>query len=609
MLKAKPISYRDTTIKSGFWYKRQQINAQNTLESVYRRFEETGRFAALRCNGSVKPHIFWDSDVAKWMEGAAYLLAKAPNPALEEKMDRLIDTIAEHQEQCGYFNSYFQVEEPEQKFCRRTDHELYCAGHLMEAAVAYQEATGKDQFLKMMCRYADYIEKKFKLENSAKFTTPGHEEIELALVRLYHATGEKRYLDLSLFFINQRGQNGKDLEKFYDFANAKYTQDHLPVREQTTAEGHAVRAVYLYCAMADLAMETNDQALLSACKTIFSNITGKRMYVTGSIGSTAEGEAFTYDYDLPNLTAYAETCAALGLALFGRRMSLSGADALYGDTVERALYNGFLSGVSLDGKSFFYENPLEIDPRLHQRNSSTKTAFRLPIMQRKEVFDCSCCPPNVLRLIASLGDFLYSQTGDTLFVHHYMDSETHTVGADIRQQTSYPSDGEVFLRISGGFSAVALRIPGWCTDFTLDRPYTLKDGYAYITKSETELTLRLHLSMPVCLVESSPNVPANSGRVAVMRGPVVYCAEGLDNGENLRDLRVDARAGFMLSHEGFAIECGVPLLKTTAYRRPAFQELYRPLEDSLIPQELTLIPYFAFANRGVSEMLVWLQRL
>ena len=304
MKRYQAVPFQQVTLDQGFWQDRQQINRDVSIWNVYKRFQETGRFDALSCDWREgmpnKPHVFWDSDVAKWMEAAAFLLERKPDPQLEAAVDELVDRIADNQGADGYFNTYFTVCEPEARFTRRTDHELYCAGHLFEAAVAYARATGKEKFLGLMRRYADYIERVFKDEGSAAFVTPGHEEIELALVKLYRHTGEKRYLELSRWFVEKRGRHEEGL---YEMFSSKHAQDHLPVRRMETAEGHCVRALYLYSAMADLAYEYQDEEMLEACRRIFLNIVRRRMYVTGGVGSTAYGEAFTVDYGLPPQTA------------------------------------------------------------------------------------------------------------------------------------------------------------------------------------------------------------------------------------------------------------------------------------------------------------------
>ncbi len=356
-------------------------------------FFETGRIGAfnfdyVKDSGMSEPHFFYDSDVAKWMEGVAYILEKNSAPDLEEKVDALVEKIKLNQGDDGYFNIYFTVVDPENRFKKRNYHELYCAGHLMEAAVAWAEITGKLDFLEAMERYADYIYKVFVEEKSAEFTTPGHEEIELALVRMYRFTGKKKYLDLAKFFVDMRGACEEPIAD-------EYNQSHLPVREQREALGHSVRAVYLYTGMAYLAKETEDTSLMPALHALFSDMTERKMYITGGLGSTDIGEAFTHPYDLPSDAAYTETCAAIGLVLFASAMLELENKSVYADVVERVIYNGLLSGLSLDGESFFYENPLEIN--LGDRFKNRYGERRLPITQRKKSFGCSCCPPNIVR--------------------------------------------------------------------------------------------------------------------------------------------------------------------------------------------------------------------
>ena len=606
-MKIRHISFEQITLSPGFWQKRQEINAYETIPAVYDRFAESGRFEALQLNwkpGKPKPHIFWDSDTAKWMEAAAYVIHKTGDTRLTELVDGLVEDLAACQEPCGYLNSWFQQFEPDQRFTRRTDHELYCAGHLMEAAVAYHRATGKDKLLRIVCRYADYIEKVFVIEKTAAFVTPGHPEIELALVRLYEETGEERYLNLARFFIDQRGCQPEGL---YDDMMPAYAQSHLPVREQRTAEGHAVRACYLYSAMADLARYDQDEALLTACRSIFDNIRERRMYITGGIGSASAGEAFTVDYDLPNLRAYSESCAAISLIFFARRMLLCELDRKYADVIERVLYNGFLSSVSLDGRAFFYENPLEIQPAFLHRNQSLKnTREPLPITQRVELFDCSCCPPNIARMMATVADTLYTRTDDTLHIHQFMAGTACFDGIQVRQETRYPENGRIEISVTGFTGEVMVRIPGWCTSWQLRQDGepvtpTLEKGYARVTcKGETSLVLELDMTPQ--RIEANPLVTENAGRVAITRGPVVYCAEGVDNGDNIHSLWLPRDA---VIREG-ELWAGCPLLHTEACRPAPSEELYRPVGAAPSRVPLTLIPYFAFANRGESEMLVWL---
>lgn len=597
----KHVSFKQVDILDGFWKSRQEINRKISIYAVRDRFAETGRFDAFQLNWKEgmpnRPHVFWDSDIAKWMEGASFILQKHPDKKLQEIVEGVIDLIEQNQQPDGYFNIYFTVCEPENRFTRRTDHELYCAGHLMEAAVAYYDATGRDRFLRLMCKYADCIEKAFKIEKTAKFVTPGHEEIELALVKLYRCTGEKRYLDLSKFFVDMRGKC--DAGQFYDFANAKYDQSHLPVREQSTAEGHCVRACYLYSAMADLALEYHDTALADACKRIFHDIANTKLYITGGIGQSHVGEAFTLPYDLPNKIAYTETCAAISLAYFAQRMLAIRTDAIYADVVERIIYNGMLSGISLDGRRFFYENPLEIEPRLKDRDTSILESHRshFPITQRVEVFDCSCCPPNLNRFIASIGDFLYSMDGDTCYVHQFMDSAADVGSIAIRQQTNYPHDGKIKLSAKGA-KRLAVRVPGWCSSYRINQPYYVENGYAYINATTAEVEFDMH---PM-LIAAPPLVQENAGRAAVQRGPLVYCLEAVDNGPLLRSVSVNRGLNAKLLYDE---TIGANRILTDGCRPADSAKLYHPLDDFCQNVRLQFIPYFAFANRGESEMIVW----
>ena len=600
------IEFSDIKITSGYWKTRQDINSEVTLKSVYERFRETHKFDALKCgwkDGEPDvPHIFWDSDVAKWLEGAAYILNSKDDDEAAEIIENAIDCIIENSDESGYFNSHYLVTEQGERFRHRDCHELYCAGHLFEAAVAYYEITGKDRFLRAMCKFADYIEKVFKIEKNAAFTTPGHPEIELALMRLYKATGEKRYADLAKYFIDEHGKYADD-NNYYDWVNEYYNLDEMPIRERETAEGHCVRALYLMCGAADVAYEYGDNELKQACERFFDNIVNKRMYITGGVGSTHLGEAFTIDYDLPNRTAYTETCAAISLAMFANRMLKFGADSKYADIVEKAIYNGVMSGVSLDGKSFFYENPLEIDPDFNNVNTSTKQKKRFPITQRLEMFGCSCCPPNILRFVASIAGFLFSFDDDTVYVHQYMDSKTDTHGIKIKQKTEYPKNGRITVKCNTDKKYIAFRIPGWCKAFKINREYIMKNGYAYVQLAGND-ELEIELDMPVKIIAANRRVHSDAGRVAVMRGPVVYCAEGADNGADLKSVLLDIKGEFEIKESEFLL----PVLKTKAYRPKETEILYYEAGDDYEEIPLTLIPYYAFANRGETEMIVWFLR-
>lgn len=600
------IEFSDVKITGGYWKARQDINRSVTLKAVYDRFNETGRFEALKCDlrdGDTNiPHIFWDSDVAKWIEGASYILHSEKNDQAVEIIENAIDLIVKNSDENGYFNSHFLVAEKENRFRLRECHELYCAGHLIEAAVAYYELTGKDRFLNAVKKYADYIERAFKIDNTAAFITPGHPEIELALVRLYKATGEKHYIELAKYFIDKRG-NCDEPGIYTDWANEYYSQDEIPVRERKTAEGHCVRALYLMCAAADIAYIYKDNDLKTACERFFDSIVNKRMYITGGVGSSNIGESFTIDYDLPNRTAYAETCAAISLAMFAERMLKFGADSRYSDIIERTMYNGIMSGISLDGKSFFYENPLEIDPDFNNINTSTKVKERFPITQRVEVFDCSCCPPNIMRFAASISGLIYGFDDNTVYINQYINSEGDVNGIKISQKTDYPNNGKITVSCNSNKKQIAFRIPCWCKSFNINKKYSIKNGYAYVDL-DSEENIELELDMPVRIISANRRIHSDAGRIAVMRGPVVYCAEGIDNGADIKSIALPAESVFELAESEFLL----PILKTEAYRPFENDSLYYEAVDDYEKIPLTLIPYYAFANRGESEMQVWLLR-
>ncbi|HEV2662828.1 MAG TPA: beta-L-arabinofuranosidase domain-containing protein, partial [Ktedonobacteraceae bacterium] len=416
-----PVSWKNVTIDDQFWSPHLRVNREQSLPHIYQFCAETGRIDALRLNWKPGvepvPHIFWDSDVAKWLEAASYSLATHPDPALEARVDELVGLLVAAQQPDGYLNSYFTAVEPEKRWTNLRDwHELYCAGHLIEAAVAHFQATGKRVLLDALCRYADYIASVFGPEEGKKRGYPGHEEIELALVKLYRVTGEERYLRLSEYFINERGrqphyydaearQRGEDPAAYYH-KTYEYNQSHLPIREQSQVVGHAVRAMYFYSAVVDIAGELHDQSLFDADQRLWQQLCSKRMYITGGLGPSAHNEGFTTDYDLPNENAYAETCAAIAFVFWNHRLLQLDCNARYADMLERALYNGVLSGVSLDGRKFFYVNPLASSGGHH----------------RQEWYSVSCCPPNVARLFASLGQYIYAANANELAVHLYIQS-------------------------------------------------------------------------------------------------------------------------------------------------------------------------------------------
>ena len=594
----KNVSYREVSITGGFWKEKQDLNANVTAPQVYDRFAETYRFDALLCRPEGErdytPHVFWDSDVAKWIEGVAYMLDKGQGKTLYPLAREAIDNILKNQTPEGYFNSHFQVVEQENRYTNRDCHELYCAGHLMEAAVAWFYATGEKDFLEAMSRYADYIYDVFVVQQWPNFVTPGHPEIELALVRLYEATDNDKYRALAWFFLEKRGNNDKDYP-VREWATDLYGQSDKPLSQQRTAEGHCVRAMYIYCAMAD-AVKRGESWYEAACDAIFEDVLDHKLYITGGIGSNKLGESFATPYYLPNDEAYTETCAAISLAMFALRLQLLKTDSRYGDIVERVIYNGMLSGLGLDGKTFFYTNPLEIDPEFYEVNVSTNTKRWRPVMQRPEVFRCSCCPPNVVRFLASLGDYVYGVEGDTVYVHQFMESQAGVDGCKVTQTTNYPVDGAVTVRAEG--KRIAVRIPGWCRSFTASAPYEMRSGYAHFATDE----VTVKFDMPVTLVEADLRVQNNAGRVAVTRGPVVYCLEAVDNGKGLRSVRIDHAATFEV---GECDRFGLPMLTVMGEKKKQGQGLYQVYCPDYEEKKLTFIPYYGFANRGISEMLVW----
>lgn len=589
----KNLFYTATTIKDGFWKYYETLNRKVTVRAVYDRFLETGRFDALKCNwreGTENmPHVYWDSDIAKWMEGAAYLLETAPDPELEQKVDSLIDTIASNQRADGYFNSYFLSVAPAKIFTDRNEHELYCIGHLIEAAIAYHRATGKDKLLNVVKKAVDLVYRVFVAEEGAGFMTPGHEEIELALLKLYEYEGNPMHLELAEFFLNQRGANEKDSMQ------EKQVQSDVPVREIHKAVGHSVRAGYLYTAMAKLAKITGDKALLDACRRVYDDITNFKMSITGGIGSDHNGERFTYAYDLPNREIYNETCAAISLAMFAGEMQELEPDSRYADLIERIYFNAFLSGVSIGGDEFFYTNPLEIDRKKHNRKAWQ------PIFRRVKVFDCSCCPPNVVRTLATLPRYAHSQEKNTLWCHQFFPGKTEfEIGgekATLTLDTSYPNDGTLSFSYEGKPATIFVRIPDWCTEFK----GKTENGYA---KFEVEDGAKFQVNLPLVphFIEANPAVQDNAGRYALCYGPFVYCMESIDNGENLRDITLLENGEIEIKIEGGP---AVPVIYIPAERRKPSDRLYSIKSAEREAFTARLIPYFSFANREEADMLVW----
>ena len=618
-----PVSWKNVTIDDQFWSPRLRVNREQSLPHIYEFCEQTGRIDALRLNWKPGmepvPHIFWDSDVAKWLEAASYSLATHPDPALEARVDELVALLVAAQQPDGYLNSYFTAVEPEKRWTNLRDwHELYCAGHLIEAAVAHFQATGKRTLLDALCRYADYIASAFGPEEGKKRGYPGHEEIELALVKLYRVTGEERYLRLSEYFINERGRQphyydaearlrGEDPAAYYH-KTYEYNQSHLPIREQSQVVGHAVRALYFYSAVTDIAGELHDQSLFDADQRLWQQLCSKRMYIIGGLGPSAHNEGFTTDYDLPNESAYAETCAAIAFVFWNQRLLQLDCNARYADMLERALYNGVLSGVSLDGRKFFYVNPLASSGGHH----------------RQEWYSVSCCPPNVARLFASLGQYIYAANDNELAVHLYIQSTARVSiagrGVTVRQETNYPQSGNIALSFAmdepANF-ALRLRIPGWCRDAQLlvnGEAFAVADalqaGYACVERTwQSGDRIELELAMPVERVYAHPNVSQDVGLVALQRGPLIYCLEAADAAVPLYRIVLPETAE-LTSHFEPELLGGVTVIRGEALIENSADwadELYRSRPPSLETGTITAIPYYAWDNRQPGEMRVWLR--
>lgn len=603
----KSIDFRKVKLKGGFMKDKQELNRKITVNAVYEKFSETGRIGSLDFNyregNDGRPHIYWDSDIAKWMEGAAYILSEHDEPELEKKLDSIIEKICAHQCADGYFNTYFTSICPARRFSERDWHELYCAGHLIEAAIAC-DMIGKGALLECMKKYIDLIRRVFVEEKSAKFASPGHEEIEIALLRLYRYTGKREYLDLAAHFINIRGTAGDYVHGEKDSVtgypdHVRHNQSHLPVREQQEAVGHAVRAVYLYTSMAMLARDTGEKALLDACDTLYRSITREKMYVTGGIGSTCHGESFTNPYHLPPEQAYTETCASIGLMFFARAMSENEENGIYADTVERAFYNGVISGLSSDGRKFFYKNPLEID--LNEHFTTEFGAPRWPDTRRSEVFRCSCCPPNLTRLLPALGGYIFSLDDDrsVLYINQYTDCEMHDSDISCVIETDYPASGIIKIK-AAGTARTAVRIPAWCTGYRLSVPHEIRNGYAFIDCEHREFELELDISPR--LVYADSRAARLAGRACIARGPIIYCAEGIDNGEELHRFILPREITFKEIHNGGE---KLPQLEVGAYRLCDSDGLYFSRAPQKESAQLRLIPFHEFANREESNMRVF----
>lgn len=627
------VALRDVQVADGFFSRYADLVREEVIpyqwEALNDRIpgaEKSGclrnfRIAAGQEAGEFTGMVFQDSDIGKWLEAVAYSLTTHPDAALERTADEVIELLEAAQREDGYLDTYFIVKDPKNRWkCLRDCHELYCAGHLLEGAVAYWQATGKDRFLNVMRRYVDYIATVFGRGEGQMRGYPGHEEIELALCKLYDVTGEKKYLDLAAYFIDERGRDPKYFleelktrgDAFHwegnDAQGMEYFQAHAPVREQTEAVGHAVRAVYLYSGMADVAMRTGDEGLLEACRRLYRNIADKRLYVTGAIGSTYIGEAFTFDYDLPNDTAYAETCASVGLIFFMKRMLEADGAAEYGDMMERALYNTVLAGMAMDGKSFFYVNPLEVFPEADEKDPSKRHVKTV----RQKWFACACCPPNVARLLADLGSYIYRRKGSAVTADLFIGSRLALPGgAELIQTSEVPFGGKVTFTLRGAAQGFSLRVrcPEWAEGVTCTAPCRKENGYIAIQKDwQDGDSVTLVFGMEPRRIYANPLVRQDAGKVCLMRGPLVYCLEEADNGANLHLLRLpEGEPVEAVRGEGALF--GMTLLRAKGRRFvPHGSKLYAPDRQGREEEaRLTFVPYFAWGNRDKGEMAVYVR--
>lgn len=589
------------------------------------------RVAAGEIEGEHLGMVFQDEGLAKWLESAAYSLAHHRNPEIEAWADRAIELIEKAQWADGYVYTYFQLVEPELAFHNLLEsHELLCLGNILEAGIAYRRATGKDRLLQVAIRLADCICANFGPDSPHPELVPGHPGIEFVLIKFYRETGYERYLKLAEHFINIRGTDPQALEKQHkkewplpnifpawdSFADHKYMQIHQPVREQRTAEGHAVRAGYLYCGMADLYMETGDESLLRACETLYEDITRRRMYITGGVGSAECGERFTLDYDLPNDTMYNESCASVALALFCRRMFQITGDGKYLDTAEQALYNTVAASVALDGQHFFYVNPLEVWPEA----SADSPARRHVKPVRQDWYRVACCPQNTLRTLAGLDEYVWYVRGDTVYTGLYLagsarlEAEGQAFG--LRCDTRYPFGDSIRYTFEDDADCrLALRVPGWSRGFRVtvngrEAAPEIRLGMAYLPGPwKAGDTVEIGIDMPAQLVRANPRVRADVFKAALVKGPLVYCLEEADNGKNLPAIQVRADAPIREVYEpellGGTLTLRLPGRRLT---EAGWEDgaLYRAAAPVWEDVELRAIPYCLWNNRGPGEMAVWL---
>lgn len=580
------IDFSHVKINDNFWSPRLSKHVSATLPVCIDQIEnQTGRIRnfenAAKGEGEHSGIFFDDSDVYKALEGMAYSLINNPDPELEKKADEWIDKFAAAQQPDGYINTFYTLTGLDKRWTNMDKHEMYCAGHMIEAGVAYYQATGKRKLLDVCIRMTDHMMSQFG--PGKRHWVPGHEEIELALVKLYQTTQEQKYLDFAYWLLEERGHGHGTMgdEGKWD---PVYYQDIVPVRRLTDISGHAVRCMYLYCGMADVAALKNDTGYIAAIDRLWDDVVHRNMYITGGIGSSRDNEGFTEDYDLPNLDAYCETCASVGMELWNQRMNQLTGDSKYIDVLERSLYNGALAGISLGGDRFFYVNPLESKGDHH----------------RQEWYGCACCPSQLSRFLPSIGNYIYASSDDALWVNLYIGNtgQIRIGETDIllTQETDYPWDGSVKLTISTSQpleKEIRLRIPNWCKTYDLSINgkrinVSEEKGYAVIKDWKSQDVIALDMDMPVEIVAADPHVKENFGKRAIQRGPLVYCMEEIDNPEYFDQIQLSPSTTFQTAFVSDILN-GIKTIKTNGRAQSA-----------------TFIPYYAWDNRKAGKMRVWI---
>lgn len=627
MRRYSSVPFADVTITGAFWSERLDTVLRRTIPSQHAQLQKYNVLDSLKLPQPVppltfKPHangfstqIFWDSDVGKWIEAASYALSHRRDAGVEAQIEAITDDLEKAQEPDGYVNCWYLEREPQNRWTNlRDNHELYNLGHLLEGAVAYMRATGRDRLMKVMERAFDHVATVFGTGPGQKRGYCGHPEVELALIKAWHATGQRKYLDLASYFVDERGRQPHyfDLESdargepagSFGQGTHEYSQSHMPVRAQAKVVGHAVRAFYLYTAMADLAAEHGDAALRQACERLWQDVTSTRMYVTGGFGPSERNEGFTQDYDLPNDTAYAETCASVAMVFWAARMLNLDLDGQYADLLERALYNNALAGLSREGDTYFYDNKLDSDGS----------------HRRWDWHPCPCCTMNVARLVASIGGYVFGLAQDEVAIHLYggAQADLPVAGGRVRiaETSNYPWEGTIRVAVDPDAArrfTLSLRLPAWSTGARArvngaDVPVTHERGYLRLTRDWLPGdVVDLDLPMPAQRLWAHPEVRADIGRVALRRGPLVFCFEGQDQDAPLHRLRLPRAAALTPEfHPDLLGGIAVIRAEGSAVTEPG-PALYRTTPPSEAPSPLLAVPYYIWCNRGPNPMQVWIR--